>query len=221
MSDDIFQLLTRFFVFYIPLLFSLCVHEWAHARMALFKGDSLARDQGRLSLNPFVHASLLGTFILPLMSIFTGLPVFGWAKPVPVDPTILKNPRQDMFWIAFAGPLSNFCMAFGGTLTLTLVSLMLSGGGALYFHSLLESFIYINLLLGFFNLIPLHPLDGAKVLARFLPLEWNLKLEQWEGYTSWVLIALFVTGGFSTIAFPAYWLTQKLIFLSKALVVVT
>ena len=172
MSDSVYQLLARFFIFYLPLLFSLCVHEWAHAWVASLKGDNLARDEGRLSLNPFVHADILGTFVLPLISIFMGLPVFGWAKPVPVNPSVLKNPKNDMFWIAFAGPLSNFCLAFIGTAVLALLSLLpgllfssigvMSGpyayatGNSTFLSSLeganlvLQAFIYINLLLGFF-----------------------------------------------------------------------
>ena len=215
MSDSVYQLLARFFIFYLPLLFSLCVHEWAHAWVASLKGDNLARDEGRLSLNPLVHADLLGTVFLPLFSIFMGLPVFGWAKPVPVNPSVLVDPKKDLFWIAFAGPLSNFCLSLIGTVLLTVLYILSAGVlTGLYVEvlgSTLEAFIYINLLLGFFNLIPLHPLDGGKVLARFLPVEWNWRLEQWEMYTSFILIALFVTGGFGYLVFPAYWLSVQLI----------
>ena len=255
MSDSVYQALVRFFIFYMPLLFSLCVHEWAHAWTASLKGDNLARDQGRLSLNPLVHADLLGTCILPLMSIFMGLPVFGWAKPVPVNPSVLKKPKQDMFWIALAGPLSNFCLALAGTflmgiLVYLLPSVLYTFKGELagqdssvffsasqffsldifpYAHAvgnpardllsvyttgvglILQSFIYINLLLGFFNLIPLHPLDGGKVLARFLPVEWNWRMEEWEQYTSLILIVFFVTGGFRYLALPVHWLSVQLL----------
>ena len=214
MSDSVYQLLARFFIFYLPLLFSLCVHEWAHAWVASLKGDNLARDEGRLTLNPLVHADLLGTLFLPLLSIFMGLPVFGWAKPVPVNPSVLTDPKRDLFWIAFAGPLSNFCLSLVGTVFLTflyLLSGVLTGFYMEVLGATLEAFIYINLLLGFFNLLPLHPLDGAKVLARFLPVEWNWRLEQWEMYTSFILIALFITGGFSYLVFPAYWLSEQLI----------
>ena len=218
MSDSGYQLGARFFIYYVPLLFSLCVHEWAHAWVASLKGDNLARDQGRLSLNPLVHADILGTVLLPLISIFTGLPVFGWAKPVPVDPSVLKNPKNDMFWIALAGPLSNFCLSLIGTTLLAVFYLLDNFLPTLYSAvsvTTLEAFIYINLLLGFFNLIPLHPLDGGKVLARFLPVEWNWRLEQWETYTTFILIALFVMGAFSYLTLPAHWLSSQLIFLAK------
>ncbi len=191
MSDTLFPFLSRFFTVYLPLLFSLCVHEWAHAWVASLKGDDLARTQGRLSLNPAVHADIVGTVVLPLLSIYTGLPVFGWAKPVPVNPSALSRPKEDMFWIAFAGPLSNFGLALVGALLLTGVQVasgLWPSGDLAFFRLTLEGFIYINLMLGFVNLIPLHPLDGGKVLARFLPVEWNWRLEQWQNYSSMILI---------------------------------
>ena len=214
MTDSTYQIIARFFIFYIPLLFSLCVHEWAHARVAFLKGDTLARDEGRLTLNPVAHADIMGTVILPLVSIFANLPVFGWAKPVPVNIRVLKKPQEDMFWIAFAGPLSNFLLSLAGTIFLTFVYVVhaffdLTSMTVLI--SLSQAFIYINLLLGFFNLIPLHPLDGGKVLARFLPYEWNWRLEQWESYTSFILIALFLIGGFRYLAYPSYWLSAQFI----------
>lgn len=202
--------LYKFFLFYLPLLFSLCVHEWSHAWMAQRKGDLYAKMQGRLTLNPIAHVDIVGTVFLPLMAIFSGWPVFGWAKPVPVLESNLKNPKKDMFWIALAGPLSNFIMAFiGGTLVfLFYVFSFFSFSTELLKMS--EAFIYINLLLGFFNLIPLHPLDGGKVLSRFLPAKWNMFLEEIQIYSSFVLIAVFILGGFQYIAWPAFLLTQIL-----------
>ena len=205
--------LYKFFLFYLPLLFSLCVHEFSHGWMAKRFGDLTAFHHGRLTLNPLVHADLVGTFILPLAALFMGLPVFGWAKPVPVDEGQLKNPKKEIFWIALAGPLSNFILAILGALVLSLLlslsiqdfSLGLSG------HRLLEMFIYMNLLLGVFNLIPLHPLDGGKVFSRFLPLRWSLFLESQHHYSSLILIFLFVVGGFRYLAIPVIFLTEILI----------
>src|SRR4051794_8394875 len=94
------------FEYFVPFLFALCFHEFAHGWVAKMRGDRTAEIMGRLTLNPLAHADMIGTVILPLASILTGIPFFGWAKPVPVDERNLKNPRIDMFWIAFAGPLS-------------------------------------------------------------------------------------------------------------------
>ncbi|MDE0150989.1 MAG: site-2 protease family protein [Bdellovibrionales bacterium] len=202
------ELIYKFFMFYVPLLFSLCVHEFAHAWMAKQKGDLTAEMEGRLSLNPVVHMDIVGTLFLPLMAIFTGLPVFGWAKPVPFNESVLKNPKQDVFWIALAGPLSNFLLAFLGAFVLLVYRLLSFSDISILQWG--EVFIYINLLLGFFNLIPLHPLDGGKVIARFLSARWNQWLEDTQRYSTFILIGLFVFGGFHYIAFPAYVLTKVL-----------
>ena len=198
MMDDI---LYKMFMFYVPLLFSLCVHEWAHAFTAKIKGDLTAEDQGRLTLNPVAHIDWMGTVLLPLLAIMTALPVFGWAKPVPVQEANLKKPKSDMFWIALAGPLSNFFLACAVSILFG-VFYVLSVPKELF--SLGQAFIYINLLLAFFNLIPLHPLDGGKVIARFLPHKGNEFLENMQPYSAFLLIGLFVLGGFQYIAMPAY-----------------
>ena len=163
------------------------------------------------------HIDPVGTLFLPLLAIGMNFPVFGWAKPVPVDPYYLKNPRKDMFWVAFAGPLSNFLLAGAGCLALTGLYIMgqdkiVSGQPVV---SVAEVFIYINLLLGIFNLIPLHPLDGGKVIARFLPPKWNMFLERNQGWSSLILIFLFVSGAFYILAGPALTTAQGLIHLAR------
>ena len=203
----------KFFLFYLPLLFSLCVHEFSHAWTAKRFGDLTAFHQGRLTLNPIAHMSLVGTLILPLVALYSGLPLFGWAKPVPVDETQLRNPKKEMFWVALAGPLSNFLLGILGTFLLALCLYLNKQGfslGKLSFP-LLKMFIYVNFLLGIFNLIPLHPLDGGKVLSRFLPLKWSLFLESQQYYSSLILIFLFISGGFHYLAAPVSFLTQNLI----------
>ena len=192
---------------FVPFLFALSFHEFAHGWMAKRKGDNTAESMGRLTLNPFAHADLLGTFILPLMGLLSGFAMFGWAKPVPVDPRNLRDPKNDMFWVAAAGPLSNLLLAFIGCVLFALVDRFypVIGGAATIFSAetigtFLFGFIFINMLLCLFNLIPLHPLDGGKILERFIPISWNRWLEENQGTLNIILIVAFVTGGFSFLA---------------------
>ena len=142
-------------------------------------------------------------------------PVFGWAKPVPVDESYLKEPKKGLFWIALAGPLSNFFLSFAGTLVLAVC--YSAGPLPQDLFSMLEMFIYINLLLGTFNLLPLHPLDGGKVLARFLPFSWNRFLDENQHYGTILLICLFVSGGFYYLARPLVYATGALSRFSQTL----
>lgn len=186
------ELLPKIVGFYFPFLFALCFHEYAHGWMAKRKGDNTAELMGRLTMNPIAHADPFGTVIFPIMGVMTGF-VFGWAKPVPVNPSNLKNPKEDMFWIALAGPASNLLLAFIGTAGLVMMASQQLGDalmGGIYM------FIMINMFLCFFNLIPLHPLDGGKILARFLPLEANRWLENNQTTLNIVLIGAMFLGGF-------------------------
>ncbi len=147
----------------IAFLIALSVHESAHAWTANRLGDPTAKLEGRVSLNPLKHLDLYGTVIVPLFLIFIGSPfIFGWAKPVMFDPFNLKNPRKDAALISLAGPLSNFITA----ILFSLVINLLPTGP---FFSLIYLIILINIVLGVFNLIPIHPLDGGKILVGILP----------------------------------------------------
>lgn len=158
---------------------AITVHEAAHAFTAYKCGDTTAYDEGRVSLNPINHIDPFGTVILPVMLLITGSPfMFGWAKPVPVDLRYLRDPKTDEYWIALAGPLSNFALAaiFG-----ILIRLIISYGDSLVGNGLLpyaaavavlklcSAMISVNLVLGIFNLIPIPPLDGFNVLKTMLP----------------------------------------------------
>lgn len=198
---------------FVPFLFALCFHEYAHGLVAKLRGDNTAERLGRLSLNPMVHADILGTYVLPILSIVFGSPIFfGWAKPVPVDYRNLKNFRTDLFWIAIAGPLSNFFLALVGA---TCVGLLVRFGSELSIATavleMLKAFILTNLFLGIFNIIPLHPLDGGKVLARFLPQEINYKLEQNENISSMVLMVLVFSGALKILSYPVFATYEMLI----------
>lgn len=195
-------------IFFVPFLLSLCIHEFSHAYVALKKGDETALNAGRLTLNPLPHMDILGTLILPLMGLLSGWNLlFGWAKPVPVDIRNLKDPKKDMFWIALAGPASNLILAFLGSFLFALVHLFeKSFPLSTAMGALLNSFIYINILLAIFNFIPLHPLDGGKILARFLSPSANHFLEKNQGAFQIGLILFFILGGFRYLLTPMIFL---------------
>jgi Zn-dependent protease len=198
---------------FIPFLFALSVHEFAHGWVAKLRGDRTAEQLGRLTVNPFAHADPIGTFALPILSIVSGLPIFfGWAKPVPVDPRYLKSPRIDMFWIALAGPASNIIMAVVTALVMGLLAHQFGMNGAMPAAvKMLNAFILINLFLAVFNMIPLHPLDGGKVIARFLPLKVNYWLEQNEMITGIILMGLIFTGALAILRWPVMWMHTLLV----------
>jgi Zn-dependent protease len=210
---DVMAIGAKIGMFFVPFLFALCFHEFAHGWMAKRKGDNTAEIMGRLNLNPMSHIDWIGTVALPIASIVFGLPLFGWAQPVPVNPRNLSKPKEDMFWIALAGPLSNLLLFFIGcvvafVLNRTPVGASLVAGNTLgILNSMLQMFLIINLLLALFNMIPLHPLDGGKVLARFLPYEANRWLEENQVQLQFVLIGLLIFGFFRYLAIPIFYIT--------------
>lgn len=206
-------------LYFVPFLFALCFHEYAHGVVAHWLGDDTAKNAGRLSMNPLSHSDPLGTWALPIMSILLGLPFFGWGRPVPVNERNLNNRRWGMFFVAFAGPLSNIFLAVVGTflLAIAMVYAQRSGGGEMYI-TFLTVFLQINMFLAIFNLIPIHPLDGGKVIAPFLPLEWNRWLEENEGILGIALVMFIFTAG-SILAIPVGFAVSHLYSLSQAIAV--
>jgi Zn-dependent protease len=205
-------------ILFVPFLFALCFHECAHGWVAKFFGDDTAEAMGRLSLNPMVHADTLGTWVLPIAAILFGSPFFfGWAKPVPVNSRNLKRPKQDMFWIALAGPASNVFLALIATVALGVVHAYFRGlASAHAIIELLQSFMLVNMFLAVFNLIPVHPLDGGKVIEPFLPRNWNTWLEENQGTLNMaLLVAIFLAG--PVLAAPVDWICDRLLYLSAVI----
>ncbi|HEX8923609.1 MAG TPA: site-2 protease family protein [Patescibacteria group bacterium] len=180
------------FIAFFALLISITFHEFSHAFVADRLGDPTPRSYGRLTLNPAAHADLLGTIILPLLGAFTGLPTIGWAKPVPIDRYNLQNPRRDEMLISLAGPASNFLLAIFVTLFIKFTGL--------YIMPLLI-LILINISLAVFNLIPIPPLDGSKILLNLLPAdksyEWEKIFDQYG--LLFLILFLFIPFGGSTL----------------------
>ena len=187
-----------------PLLLAVTFHEVAHGYVADRLGDPTARLAGRLTLNPLVHLDPAGTLIF----LFTRM--IGWAKPVPVDWRYFKNPRRDMIWVSLAGPATNFVLAAGMALCYRLLSWLLAAGHGsglgmrvtLPLTLMAHAGVTLNLGLGLFNLIPVPPLDGSRVLAGVLPLSAARGLEHLERYGFLILMALILSGALDWTIYP-------------------
>ena len=183
-------------LWFIPVLLSLTVHEWAHAATAHALGDDTAARLGRMTLNPFAHVDPLGTVLLPALQVLTsGTVLFAWAKPVPVTPT--RFPRKitmakGMMLVSAAGPISNLLMALAAAVALGLA--LRTGQTSEAAFAFLQAMIGLNLALAIFNLIPLPPLDGSKVLLGLLPRGPAMAYERIFPYAPALLIAVFVLG---------------------------
>ncbi len=201
----------EFFLLYFPtFLISLSVHESAHAWVASMFGDNTAKNLGRVSLNPIRHMDFVGTFLLPIFFFFTpGLrfPIGGWGKPVPVNPYQLQNPRKDSLWISLAGPASNLLLVI---LCALLIRIEILHAFPLVI-AVLQIGIWLNLGLAFFNLIPLHPLDGGKIIEGLLPEAWVAGYTRVATYGFLIIFAVYYIWGFGFITGPVSFLAEKLI----------
>lgn len=199
MMDDL-TIIQRIVVWILPVIFAITVHEVAHGWVAKKLGDNTASRLGRLTVNPIKHIDLVGTIIIPgLLLISSAGFIFGWAKPVPIDPRNFKKPRRDMALVAVAGPVSNILMAIAWAIVVKVgVDLSLEGVSLPLILAGMAG-IQINLVLALINLIPIPPLDGSRIVTGLLPnrLAWQYnKLEQYGFY---LLIALMWSGGLSYI----------------------
>jgi Zn-dependent protease len=185
--NDIIQTIA---VYALPVIFAITLHEAAHAYAAKYFGDSTAYDQGRMSMNPLRHIDPIGTILLPvLMYMFTPF-VFGYAKPVPIDFGRLRNPKKQMAWVAFAGPMANFVMAFGWMVFAILTTAM--GVDEPFLRKMAQAGMLVNVIMFVFNLLPIPPLDGGRIVASVLPHNLSYKYSRLEPYGFFIVIGLLV-----------------------------
>jgi Zn-dependent protease len=177
-------------VYALPVLFAITLHEAAHAYAAKYFGDSTAFMLGRMSLNPARHIDPLGTIVIPIALYLatSGMFVFGYAKPVPIDFSKLRNPKKQMAWVALAGPAANFVMALGWMI----IMIFLRAGNVQepFFLEMAQAGILVNLLMFAFNLVPIPPLDGGRILTSMLPLPMAHKFARIEPYGFFIVLAL-------------------------------
>lgn len=186
-------------IWVIPTLFAITVHEVAHGWIAYQLGDGSAKMMGRLTLNPIKHVDPIGTVAVPALLWFLSAGfIFGWAKPVPVNQAALRRPKQDMLWVALAGPGVNFLMAGFWLVVIMLAHslgnnfLLLMGGAGLF----------VNILLAIFNLLPIPPLDGGRVLSALLPRQLAWQYDRLEPYGLFILVGLLYLGIFQQVVWP-------------------
>jgi len=211
MMDEL-TLLQRIVVWILPVVFAITAHEVAHGWVAKKYGDNTASMLGRLTLNPIKHIDLLGTIIIPGLLLITGTGfIFGWAKPVPVDPRNFKNPRQDMAVVALAGPASNLLMAVGWALIARLGVTIGTQAEAVSLPLIYTGIagISINLVLAMINLLPIPPLDGSRILTGILPNYWAWQYNRLERFGFIILLVLLYTRILNLILeYPLYFAQQ-------------
>ena len=224
--DMILQFLSSLAVWIVPLTIAIVFHEVAHGWVANYYGDSTAKSLGRLSFNPIGHIDPVGTIVLPVVLALSGAPVFGWAKPVPVVASRMRNPRRDMMIVALAGPGMNMLLAVSAAILLAVAvrSNILgsedSTGGDMeaisdmgrFIVTNLGNFIVINIFLAIFNMIPLPPFDGSHVVEGFLP---PSLLGFWSDLRRWsfpiLILLLVVIPWLSPSSGPVYWLIVPMV----------
>jgi len=199
---DISNLIQTVLIYALPVIFAITVHEAAHGYVARHFGDNTAAMMGRVTLNPMKHIDPIGTILMPLMLYFatSGAFLFGYAKPVPVNFNRLRHPKRDMVWVALAGPASNFIQAI--LWAVLLIVIVAAGVSETFFIKMCQGGVLVNLVMWAFNLFPLPPLDGGRVLAGLLPSgpAQNF-LARIEPYGFFIVMALVLAGIVSN-----YWL---------------
>ena len=191
---DIANLIQTVTLYALPVLFAITIHEAAHGYAARHFGDNTAYVQGRITLNPLKHIDPVGTILMPLMLYFatSGAFLFGYAKPIPVNFGALRNPKRDMVWVALAGPASNFAQAIFWALML--VALAATGLDEPFFLKMAQAGILVNLVMWAFNLFPLPPLDGGRILVGLLPWKQAQLVSRLEPWGFFIVMGLVLAG---------------------------
>lgn len=186
--------------YFVALVISVILHEISHGVVALWFGDDTAKRAGRLTLNPVPHIDPFGSILLPAMGAIAGVPFIAFAKPVPVNPNRLRNPRRDWLFVSLAGPATNLLLMFFAA---AITRALFHGGYSLTVVDFAFAFAFVNLLLGLFNLMPIPPLDGSAILERMLPRDWLPAWHRFRPYGMLVLFLLVFTVGFGRVFSPA------------------
>ncbi|MBP6395431.1 MAG: site-2 protease family protein [Giesbergeria sp.] len=191
---EITPLIQTILIYALPVLFAITVHEAAHGYAARYYGDHTAERLGRITLNPIKHIDPVGTIVMPLVLYIatSGAFLFGYAKPVPVNFGNLRNPKRDMIWVALAGPASNFFQAVFWKLLL--IVLVVSGVEEPFFVEMAQGGVLVNLVMWAFNLFPLPPLDGGRILVGLLPWKQAHFVSRLEPYGFFIVMALVLAG---------------------------
>ena len=196
---DIQNLIQTVLIYALPVLFAITVHEAAHGYAARHFGDNTAYMLGRITLNPLKHIDPIGTILMPIMLYFatSGAFLFGYAKPVPVNFGHLRNPKRDMVWVALAGPASNFVQAiFWAVVMITLVG---TGVEERFFLEMARAGVLVNLVMWAFNLFPVPPLDGGRILVGLLPWKQAQMVSRLEPYGFFIVMGLVIFGVVGTV----------------------
>ncbi|KRC23560.1 site-2 protease family protein [Acidovorax sp. Root217] len=196
---DTSQIIQAILIHALPVLFAITVHEAAHGYVARYYGDNTAYMMGRVTLNPLKHIDPIGTILMPLLLLFSfsGAFLLGYAKPVPVNFNNLRNPKRDMIWVALAGPASNFIQAI--LWTVIFIGLKKADVQEIFFLAVAQAGIKVNLVLCAFNLFPIPPLDGGRILVGLLPWKQAHLVSRVEPFGFFIVLGLVLTGVLSTV----------------------
>ncbi|HEY0663742.1 MAG TPA: site-2 protease family protein [Thiobacillaceae bacterium] len=207
-STLIQEVIQKIAIFALPVIFAITLHEAAHGYVARYFGDMTAAAAGRISINPIRHIDPVGTILVPLVILLAskllggGAILFGWAKPVPVNFARLRRPKQDMLWVALAGPGMNLVMAVFWALTIQFAIALQSGFFTKPMAYMGAAGVFINVILMSLNLIPLPPLDGGRVAVSLLPMKQAIQLSRLEPYGLFILLALLFSNILGIILWP-------------------